>query len=157
MRKLIIPVFCVLALALGILYFYGSHPEIRNAHPSGENLICFGDSLTYGTGASEGQDYPSRLSEMLSKPVINAGVPGDTTSTAMGRLDQDVLSHAPRIVFITLGGFVLRLAVAVGTFYLIIQFSDWYGVLIALVGFVLMRAALIKRWGPQELENTTKL
>ena len=103
-RKLIISVFCLLALGLGILYFHSSHPEIRNARPSGENLICFGDSLTYGTGASEGQDYPSRLSEMLSKPVINAGVPGDTTSTAMRRLDQDVLSHAPRIVFITLGG-----------------------------------------------------
>jgi acyl-CoA thioesterase-1 len=104
MKKLIIAAVCILALGLGILYFHGSHPEIRNAQPSGENLICFGDSLTYGTGASEGQDYPSRLSEMLSKPVINAGVPGDTTSTAMRRLDQDVLSHAPRIVFITLGG-----------------------------------------------------
>ena len=67
------------------------------------------------------------------------------------------LDSVKRPMFITLGGFVLRLAVAVGTFYLIIQFSDWYGVLIALVGFVLMRAALIKRWGPQELENTTKL
>ena len=105
MKKLIIPGFCIFLLGLGLLYFFGSsHPEIRNAQPSGENLICFGDSLTYGTGASEGQDYPSRLSEMLLKPVINAGIPGDTTSTAMRRLDQDVLSHAPRIVFITLGG-----------------------------------------------------
>ena len=105
MKKLIIPGFCIFLLGLGLLYFFSSsHPEIRNAQPSGENLICFGDSLTYGTGASEGQDYPSRLSEMLLKPVINAGVPGDTTSTAMRRLDQDVLSHAPRIVFITLGG-----------------------------------------------------
>lgn len=105
MKKLIIPGFCIFLLGLGLLYFFSSsHPEIRNAQPSGENLICFGDSLTYGTGASEGQDYPSRLSEMLSKPVINAGVPGDTTSTAMKRLDQDVLSHAPRVVFITLGG-----------------------------------------------------
>jgi acyl-CoA thioesterase I len=104
MGKLIISAFCVLSLGFGILYYHSSHPEIRNAQPSGENLICFGDSLTYGTGASEGEDYPSRLSEMLSKPVINAGVPGDTTSTAMIRLDQDVLSHAPRIVFITLGG-----------------------------------------------------
>jgi acyl-CoA thioesterase I len=102
MKKLIIAAVCILALGLGILYFHGSHPEIRNAQPSGENLICFGDSLTYGTGASEIQDYPSRLSEMLSKPVINAGVVGDTTSTAMKRLDQDVLTHAPRIVFITL-------------------------------------------------------
>ena len=105
MKKPIIAGICIFLLGLGLLYFFSSsHPEIRNAQPSGENLICFGDSLTYGTGASEGQDYPSRLSEMLSKPVINAGVPGDTTSTAMRRLDQDVLSHAPRIVFITLGG-----------------------------------------------------
>ena len=105
MKKPIIAGICIFLLGLCLFYFFSSsHPEIRNARPSGENLICFGDSLTYGTGASEGQDYPSRLSEMLSKPVINAGVPGDTTSTAMRRLDQDVLSHAPRIVFITLGG-----------------------------------------------------
>jgi acyl-CoA thioesterase-1 len=105
MKKLIIAGVCIFVFGLGLFYlFNSSHPEIRNAQPSGENLICFGDSLTYGTGASEGQDYPSLLSEMLSKPVINAGVPGDTTSTAMRRLDQDVLSHAPRIVFITLGG-----------------------------------------------------
>ena len=105
MKKPIIAGICIFLLGLCLFYFFSSsHPEIRNAQPSGENLICFGDSLTYGTGASEGQDYPSQLSEMLSKPVINAGVPGDTTSTAMRRLDQDVLSHAPRIVFITLGG-----------------------------------------------------
>ena len=104
MRKLIIAGGCIFALGICIFYFYDSGPEIRNARPSGENLICFGDSLTFGTGASEGQDYPSRLSEMLSKPVINAGVPGDTTSSAMKRLDQDVLSRDPGIVFITLGG-----------------------------------------------------
>ena len=66
------------------------------------------------------------------------------------------LNSVKRPMFITLGGFVLRLAIAVGVFYLLVQFSDWYGVLIALVGFVLMRAALIKRWGPQELESSTK-
>ena len=104
MRKLIIAGGCIFALGLCLLYFYHSDPKIRNARPSGENLICFGDSLTFGTGASEGQDYPSRLSEMFSKPVINAGVPGDTTSSAMKRLDQDVLSRKPKIVFITLGG-----------------------------------------------------
>ena len=104
MRKLIIAGGCIFALGVCLLYFYNSDPKIRNARPSGENLICFGDSLTFGTGASEGRDYPSRLSEMLSEPVINAGVPGDTTSSAMKRLDQDVLSREPKIVFITLGG-----------------------------------------------------
>jgi lysophospholipase L1-like esterase len=78
--------------------------EIKNADPSGTNIICFGDSLTYGTGASGGKDYPSQLSALISKPVINAGVPGDTTSRAIKRLDRDVLSRNPRIVLVALGG-----------------------------------------------------
>ena len=36
--------------------------------------------------------------------IINAGVPGDTTATALARLEEDVLSQSPRIVLITLGG-----------------------------------------------------
>ena len=37
-------------------------------------------------------------------PVMNKGVPGDTTARALARLDQDVLSQSPRTVLITLGG-----------------------------------------------------
>jgi len=94
----------MICIAGGWRYFSDSPPEIRNASPAGTNIICFGDSLTYGTGAQEGMDYPSRLAEMLGKPVINAGVPGDTTLSAMKRLEEDVLSQDPRIVLITLGG-----------------------------------------------------
>ena len=32
------------------------------------------------------------------------GVAGDTTSTALARLEADVLSHSPRMVLLTLGG-----------------------------------------------------
>ena len=71
---------------------------------SGENIICFGDSLTLCTGAPRDTSYPARLSEMIGKPVINAGVPGDTTATALLRLERDVLSQSPRMVLITLGG-----------------------------------------------------
>ncbi len=104
MKKTAIAV-CLLTI-LGFLYaqYLSSGPAIRNATPTGENIICFGDSLTYGTGASEGMDYPSRLSEMIGKPVVNAGVPGDTTSLALLRLEADVLAQSPRIVLITLGG-----------------------------------------------------
>lgn len=104
MKKTAIAV-CLLTI-LGFLYaqYLSSGPDIRNATPTGENIICFGDSLTYGTGASEGMDYPSRLSEMIGKPVVNAGVPGDTTSLALLRLEEDVLAQSPRIVLITLGG-----------------------------------------------------
>jgi lysophospholipase L1-like esterase len=71
--------------------------------PSGETIICFGDSLTYGTGASKGMDYPTQLSRLVGRPVINAGVPGDTTATALNRLDG-LLEKRPRVVLITLGG-----------------------------------------------------
>jgi acyl-CoA thioesterase-1 len=71
---------------------------------SGDNIICFGDSLTYGTGAARHKSYPAQLSEMIGQPVINAGVPGDTTATALERLAEDVLDQSPRIVLITLGG-----------------------------------------------------
>lgn len=81
-----------------------STPPIKNNKPEGENIICFGDSLTYGTGASRGMDYPSQLSRMLSRPVINAGVAGDTTEKALMRLEKDVLLRSPKIVLITLGG-----------------------------------------------------
>jgi acyl-CoA thioesterase-1 len=91
------------------------NPKIKNAQPIGENIICFGDSLTYGTGATKGMDYPSQLSQMISKPVLNKGVPGDTTASALARLEQDVLSQSPRIVLITLGGNDLKNSVPKGT------------------------------------------
>ena len=72
--------------------------------PKGENIICFGDSLTFGTGAPRNKSYPAQLAEMIGQPVINSGVPGDTTGRALQRLARDVLSESPRIVLITLGG-----------------------------------------------------
>jgi lysophospholipase L1-like esterase len=70
----------------------------------GDNIICFGDSLTFGTGAPRDKSYPAQLAEMIGQPVINSGIPGDTTARALQRLDRDVLSKSPRIVLITLGG-----------------------------------------------------
>ena len=71
---------------------------------NGENIICFGDSLTYGTGAAQNKSYPAQLSAMIDQPVINAGIPGNTTADGLERLETDVLEKSPRIVLITLGG-----------------------------------------------------
>jgi len=97
-------VLCCLAVALTGYLLHDSAPEITNAVPAGETVVCFGDSLTSGYGASTGRDYPARLSQMIGEPVINAGVPGDTTASALTRIEEDVLSYDPRIVLITLGG-----------------------------------------------------
>ncbi|MEA2102899.1 MAG: GDSL-type esterase/lipase family protein [Thermodesulfobacteriota bacterium] len=103
MKKAAILSLVIVLIILGYL-LYPEKLEIRNAHPEGENIICFGDSLTYGTGASAGMDYPSQLAGLTGSRVINAGIPGDTTADALARLDKDVLSQSPRIVLITLGG-----------------------------------------------------
>ena len=105
-RKIIL----LLAAVAAILVYWQifSAPVIVNREPLGENIICFGDSLTYGTGASEDQSYPAHLSRLIGLPVINQGHPGDTTADGLLRLEKDVLNNSPRIVLITLGGNDLR-------------------------------------------------
>ncbi|MBI9085411.1 MAG: arylesterase [Desulfobacterales bacterium] len=103
MRKTVLVIAAVVLVGIGIRWSRPAAP-ITNAEPAGENIICFGDSLTYGTGAPDGMDYPSQLSALIEKPVINTGVPGDTTAQALNRLEADVLSHSPRLVLLTLGG-----------------------------------------------------
>ncbi len=79
-------------------------PEIRNLGSKGENIICFGDSITFGYGASEGEDYPTALGKLLNSPVINAGVDGDTSFCALERLERDVLEKNPRLVIVEFCG-----------------------------------------------------
>jgi len=106
MNKSKIIIVCVCLISL-IYILNPSSYEIKNSNPSGENIICFGDSLTYGTGAEEGMDYPSQLSRMIGEPVLNLGVPGDTNASALKRIDE-VIEQDPRIVLVTLGGNDLR-------------------------------------------------
>jgi acyl-CoA thioesterase-1 len=76
---------------------------------SGTTLVCFGDSLTAGFGATvSGADdktksYPAYLQSKVNMPVINAGLSGDASSGALKRINSDVLSKNPRIVIIELG------------------------------------------------------
>lgn len=97
----------ILALA-GLWGYCGRAPAIRNPRPASPLIVCFGDSLTYGTGAERSESYPVRLADLTGHTVINAGVPGDTTGAALGRLERDVLSRRPGYVLLTLGGNDLR-------------------------------------------------
>ena len=71
---------------------------------AGGRVIAFGDSLVEGVGASTGRDLVSLLSARIGVPIVNAGRSGDTTASALGRLDSAVLSRSPRVVIIVLGG-----------------------------------------------------
>ena len=78
--------------------------KVTNLDSRGTAVIAFGDSLTAGVGAAEGEDYPSRLAHKAGVEILNAGVSGDTTEAALARIEADVLAHDPRIVIIGLGG-----------------------------------------------------
>jgi len=78
--------------------------DIKNYPPRGRAIVAFGDSLVFGQGAPQGKDFPSELGRRLGKPIINAGMIGDTTESALKRLTNDVLAKNPRIVIILLGG-----------------------------------------------------
>src|SRR5437016_3717656 len=94
----------VLALVAAWLLWPSRYARVANLDSRGTNVIAFGDSLTAGYGAQPGEDYPSKLSSMIGTTVINAGVSGDTTESALARIESDVLAHNPRIVIVGLGG-----------------------------------------------------
>lgn len=78
--------------------------EIKNIDSKGKNIICFGDSITFGYGVNPGEDYPSALAKITALPVINTGIDGDTTTEALKRMDADVLRREPLLVIIEFGG-----------------------------------------------------
>lgn len=97
--------------AVGALLVHGAiawieNPEIKNINSNGANIIAFGDSLVYGVGASDKgkTDLFSLVSKEIGVPIINVGVSGNTTEEALKRIDKDVLSKDPKIVFVLLGG-----------------------------------------------------
>jgi len=63
--KIIISVFTVIVVILLFFFFNPSSYKIKNADPTGKTIVCFGDSLTYGTGAAKRMDYPSQLSRLI--------------------------------------------------------------------------------------------
>jgi acyl-CoA thioesterase-1 len=73
-------------------------------------IVCFGDSLTEGYGATKqgspdkSKSYPAFLQEKVTPRVVNAGISGDTAEGGLDRVERDVLSKDPQIVIILLGG-----------------------------------------------------
>jgi acyl-CoA thioesterase I len=96
MQKLIL-LFLVLLAACG-------HHEKYAAIPQGATVLILGDSLSYGTGANQGEDYPTLLAKSTGWKIINEGVPGNTSAEGLERLPALLEQENPKLLIVELGG-----------------------------------------------------
>jgi acyl-CoA hydrolase len=95
----------LISLALLILLTACSDPT-PDYQPleQGAVVMAFGDSVTHGTGAGAGEDFPTLLAGDTGWQVVNAGVPGDTADKARERIEGLLQEHDPELVIVELGG-----------------------------------------------------
>lgn len=91
-------------LTAALLAFGASACDDSPTAPSAVTVVAFGDSITAGVGTTGNNDYVSRLSDRTGLSIINEGRSGDTTGSALNRLDGAVLSRDADIVIVFLGG-----------------------------------------------------
>jgi acyl-CoA thioesterase I len=94
-------VYCLwLALLAGC---GGSVPKLDRLAPS-DVIVAFGDSLTFGTGATEAESYPIVLGQLIGRSVVRSGVPGEITEGGLARAQSVIDEHKPKLMIVCLGG-----------------------------------------------------
>lgn len=66
-------------------------------------LIGFGDSITAGVFMEPEDSYLNRLKRSCGIEIVNAGVPGNTTTQALLRMQEDVLNRQPDFCTVQFG------------------------------------------------------
>jgi acyl-CoA thioesterase I len=103
MKKVLV-LLVVLAAGVGLFFAFRSDSGYANfPPPAGKTWVAFGDSLTSGFGASDGNDYPALLGKRLGFPVLRCATPGATTQDALAKVDE-VLTANPKVVLLCFGG-----------------------------------------------------
>lgn len=138
-----------LVLLLVLLLHGCSEEAVYIALPANATVLAFGDSVTYGTGAGAGEDWPTLLAEDTGWNVVNAGISGDTAHKAQYRLPALLAELEPDLVIIGLGGndFLRRLPLAdvraaLRSMIIQVQGEGAIPVLLSVPKFSMLRATL---------------
>lgn len=92
-----------LLIAFGLAACGDDRPKLGALSPDAV-ILAFGDSLTYGKGASLGESYPHVLDAQISQSVVNAGISGETSEQGLRRLGAVLEQTAPAMVILCHGG-----------------------------------------------------
>lgn len=103
MRRIYILLFTLLSVA--VLFKILSYPASSKPFiKKDQTILAFGDSITYGYGASPSESYPAKLQSALGRNVINDGVSGELSSQGIDRLEKSLIHYHPRILLLCHGG-----------------------------------------------------
>jgi len=116
--SIVIFAFCLVlaeAVLSGAAYLYrtrgSSRTIVHKKDAQSVAILCLGDSFTFGMGAGKEFSYPRQLEKLLNQDpsthkkyiVYNGGLPGNTTSKLLKRLDGSLRKYKPDICLLLIG------------------------------------------------------
>jgi lysophospholipase L1-like esterase len=102
----------LLVAELGLRIAASQHRRVAEAGRGSEafDLLCVGDSFTYGLGSEDGRGYPEQLQALLDErwgpgaaTIHNRGRPGQNSSQAADALADQLAALQPELVVILVG------------------------------------------------------
>lgn len=98
---------------VGLAYLKGTERGVRSADelgPQGKDLVCLGDSNTFGLWLEGEDSYPSRLQDLLDEHVtggphrvVNLGIPGLNSAHLRDALPGALAEYEPDGVLVLVG------------------------------------------------------
>ena len=97
-------IVALVTVAIVIFIFAKEGSVMTRKLQSTDSIIAFGDSLTYGYGASTKDSYPSVLSRLSKHKVINAGLSGELSAQGLKRLPSVLKDSDAKLMILCHGG-----------------------------------------------------